>query len=456
MAFHRTALLTAGFIVFAGAPASAQLHATGVPELSSRPGAAYTIYIDPAGFNYNGTWIGSTPGNNLGLNGRGPGEAFTAGDVTEIKAIWAALSNQYRGVDVNITTVDPAIAAGMAGNDVQRQNFYDSQPRMMHTIIGPPGNDGWQGGADGLAGLGVIDSAQTIGSGLHTNWMFSQDVSFGSDVANGNYIGNIASHEGGHTFGLQHQGDFTGATHVNEYGLGDSFSGAGSYVGTMGNAYDRQRVTWRVGDAVDDFGNQFIQNDVAVIMGNSGMSFVDDGIGHTMGTATALAIDGAGNIDVTDSTHAGWINPLDAGNPQPIGSEHYTTDFFSFYSDGSTEISLVLNDGNDLLVAGIADNGATFRGMLTILDDAGNIIGTGTEDSSTMFTSFEDTLAAGQYFAQISSFGGHVQDAAAFNAAYYFDMGGYFLTGDGFVIPAPGTAVLISLMGVVATRRRRA
>src|SRR5262249_6090323 len=35
-------------------------HVTGVPQLSSRPGATYTIYLDFAGFDFGGTWLSST------------------------------------------------------------------------------------------------------------------------------------------------------------------------------------------------------------------------------------------------------------------------------------------------------------------------------------------------------------------------------------------------------------
>ncbi|QDT01587.1 PEP-CTERM sorting domain-containing protein [Adhaeretor mobilis] len=462
--FHRFAMaLVASALLVSSPLAQATTLQDSVPVLSSRPGAAYTIYLDPSGFAYDGDWIGETPGTNLGFRDAPPGDTFTASDQDAISAMWAAMANQYRSFDVNVTTVDPAAALvnpadTQADNDLVRKDFYDSQARMMHTVIGPPGNAGWQGSADGLAGLNVIDSVAAAGSGEHTNWMFSQDVNNGDDVQDGTYIGNISSHEGGHTFGLQHQGDFTAGGLVNEYSNGDTNPGPGSYVPTMGNASGRQRVAFRVGTAHDDNDDPFQQNDVAVIAGNAGMTFADSGIGHSFITATDLPITGD-IVDVNDPLHRGQINPIDQGGGtfDPIGFDKYTADYFSFQTDGINPITLTLHNGNDLLTPGVADNGATLRGFLEIYDSSLASLATGTESVDTLSTTYTGTLAAGMYFAQISSFGGHTEDSI-YDAAQYYDMGGYFLTGSGFALipePATGSLILVSFAFCVFRRGRR-
>ncbi len=436
--------------------ANASTLSDSVPQLSSRPGAAYTLYLDPSGFAYDGTWLGSTPGTNLGFRNAPPGDTFNASDLVAIRAMWAATANQFRSFDVNVTTVDPAVAAGQDADDIERKDYYDSQTKMMHTVIGPPGNAGWQGAADGIAALGVIDIVAPS-NGEHTNWMFSQDVNNGDDVLDGNYIGTITSHEVGHTFGLQHQGDFTAGASVNEYGFGDTAAGDGSYVAIMGNASGRQRAAWRVGSAHDDSNVTFTQNDVAVIMANDGMTIVDSGIGHSFATATPIPVTG-GIVDVNDPLHRGTISPVDSGGGyDPIGFANYTFDFFSFQADGINPVTLTVNNGNDLLVPGTADNGFTLRAFLDIYDDGFTPIATGTEDPSTLFTSYTATPAAGTYYAQITSWGGH-DEVSGFDPAQYYDMGGYFLTGSGFVIPEPGTFAIILFTFAVAapTRRRRA
>ena len=44
------------------AAALADQHTTGTPTLNSRLGAAYTLYLNFAGFNYTGTWAGKVAG----------------------------------------------------------------------------------------------------------------------------------------------------------------------------------------------------------------------------------------------------------------------------------------------------------------------------------------------------------------------------------------------------------
>ena len=444
---------------FAAADLSAQLKES-VPELSSRPGAAYTFFLNPAGFAFDGQWGTDTPGTNLGLENTAPTDTFTSAQQDTIRAIWAQTANQYWSFDVNVTTIDPAIAAGQAATDAQRQAYYDSQARMMHTIIGPPGNAGWQGTADGLANLGVIDSV-AANSGDHTNFMFSQDVNNGSSVADGTYIGSIVSHEVGHTFGLQHQGDFNGGTLINEYGLGDDAAGAGSYVGIMGDASTKQRVTWRSGTTHNNFGNPVEQDDVAVLMINDGMSFVDSGIGHAFDTATDIPLSGD-EVDTSGTLHRGIINPIaNGGGFDPynaIGVENYTSDFFKFMSDGINSISLTVNNGNDLLVAGVADNGAILRSQLEIYDENQILVGSGVEAADTLSVNYSGLLASGEYYAVISSFGGHEEVTASFDAAQYYDMGGYFLTGSGFAvnaIPEPASGAILLLIVCAGQLRRR-
>ena len=69
---------------------------------------------------------------------------------------------------------------------------------------------------------------------------------------------------------------------------------------------------------------------------------------------------------------------------------------------------------------------------IDLLEELRVLVSDATEDASTLFETYTGLLAAGTYYADIASFGGHVQDSPTFNAASYFDMGAYFLTGSGF------------------------
>ena len=81
------------------------------PAFNSRHGAAYTLYLNFSGFDYTGTWGGQTPGSTPAYNGQ-TGATFTPQEQANIKNIWARIAEAYAPYNVNVTTVDPAVAAG--------------------------------------------------------------------------------------------------------------------------------------------------------------------------------------------------------------------------------------------------------------------------------------------------------------------------------------------------------
>ncbi len=458
----------------------ADVHTGGVPLLNSRPGAAYTVYLDVNGFNYNGVWDSGElgmPGSTPSVGDVDAAATFNATQVASIKQIWERMAQSYIGFNVNVTTVDPAVAANQASTDVARQNFYDATPNMMHTVIGSqvrggalvtaanPSGKWYSTGADGVSGLGVVAGVTGgTGNGGHTNWMFTEDQQ-GPGFINGEYIGAISAHENGHAFGLYHQSDYTGDTLTHEYTNGDAVGTTttpGTYVAIIGNADARQRIAWRVGDT-DQNGVRTPINDIQSMLatdnvsngraGTANLHLVDDGIGHSRDTATPLAITG-NTVDF--NLAQGVIVPNSETTPVASGFTNYTQDWFSFNSTGSP-ITLTANDGTEFLTPGVADGAGTLRSTLDIYNAAGLIVGTAIEDASTLFETYTGTLPLGTYYANIDSFGGHVQDAPAFNAATYYDTGAFFLTGSGFAaVPEPASLGLVLISGIFCARRRRA
>jgi len=461
-------------LAFCASVSLADTHTTGVPQLNSRPGAAYTVYLDVAGFNYNGTWSGKTPGSTPALADLASNSIFDASQQTEIKNIWSRMAQTYIGFNVNVTTVDPAIAAGQSSTDSLRQAFYDATPNLMHTVVGSqvrpvgtpnttPNNKWYSDGADGVSGLGIV-AGVAVTSGDHTNWMFTE-AQQGPGFINGDYIGSISAHENAHAFGLTHQGDWTGSTLVNEYSNGDANPGNGSYVPAVGNSFDRQRLAWRIGNAhtvnapeiVNDVKAMLLINNAAFAdnagrIGVANLHLIEDGIGHTRPTATPLSL--SGNT-IIPSAAKGVIVPLSEANPAAIGAANYTEDWFSFSSTGSL-ITLICTDGTNFLDPTTSDSVGMLRSSLKIYDANGLLVASGIEDASTLFETYTGTLPAGTYYAQIGSFGGHAQDSPDFNSASYFDMGAYFLSGSGFApVPEPGALSLLLMCGIALARRRR-
>ena len=436
-------------------PVVAPASVPGIPLLSTSPGAAYTIYLDFGGFNFTGTWGSNsgTPGITPAYDTDGNGASFSAGEVNNMRSIWARIAQKFVGMNVNVTTVDPAVAAGQAGSDSSRQAYYDSTARMMHTVIG--GNGAWSGGG-GVSFIGATKNSYTTagvnggaGPGFHTDFVFA-----GLSPNNTRFIGEATAHENGHGFGLNHQSDYTGSSLVNEYSTNNDASGIGTYAPIMGASYpisghtnNVQRGTWRSGNShVNDIGPT-AQNDVATIVGNPGMGgYVDDAVGHNRITASPLPLAG-GAID--PNLARGWINPVSLASPNPLGAGNYTTDFFSFQSDGINPISLTVTDGTEFLAVGSADPGTTLNSTLKILNGTGGVVGTAITAADTLSETFNSLLPAGTYYAQIQSNGGYTSTFDT--SAQYYDMGAYFVTG---AVPEPTTMLtVISLAGLMLRRR---
>lgn len=438
---HSTRVVLGLLVCSITSVATAEVHTTGIPALNSRPGATYELYLNFGGFNFTGTWgaTGLSPGNVQAYeNTTG---VFDPSQQNSIQEIWARVAQKYTPFDINITTIDPAVAAQQADTDAQRQAYYDQTPGLMHTVIA---NGTWFGASGGASYLGVVADSWTTdiynggsGAGWHTNWVFPNYT--GTSKQN---IGEATAHEIGHGLNLLHQSDYNGDSEIKEYSSGNN-----TYAPIMGKSYNALRGTWRLGDD----GNGNIQNDPAVIAANAGINgYVDDGIGHTLSTATPLPLTG----DTVDFSAAqGVIVPLSISSPDPIGAAHYTSDYFSFFSDGQS-ITLTVNNGTQFLQPGIADPGVTLRSTLQILDRDGNWVASGTESPSTLSVTFSGTMDTGEYFAVISSYGGSLQTLSngfiTLNTTKYYDMGSYFLTGTGFsVIPEPATAFLLVFPSII-------
>ena len=324
-AFHGNLAGSFHCLAHRGSPAWADVHPV-APALSSLPGAPYTVYLDFTGFNFNGTWSGSAPGSTPAYNSDLDPTTFNTSEILAIQNMWNRVAEDYAPYNVNVTTVDPAVAAGQAGTDASRQEYYDNTAQMCHTVIG--GTGAWYGDYHGVSHLGLTAQAQPFSGGGHTYWVFANK--FPIDLQR---IADSTAHEIGHGFDLLHQSDFDGNTLVNEYSSGTSSLGP-----IMGVAYNSARGAWKVGTA--DYFSPVTQNDAQIIANNQNLGgFREDGIGHSPQTATPLPLSGAA---INAAQARGIIVPANSAQPLPSGIDNYVAAFWSFTTGaGSVTISSI-------------------------------------------------------------------------------------------------------------------
>jgi hypothetical protein len=261
------------------------------------------------------------------------------------------------------------------------------------------------------------------------------------------FVGDASAHENGHGLGLSHQSDYNGNSLVNEYSPGTS---PVPEAPIMGYSYVATRSLWKVGTADPSNGNgvtPILQNDAQTILGNSGIGgFINDGIGHTMASATTLPLSG---LVINSGAAKGVIVPASSTNPVTSGVANYVADFWRF-TTGAGSVSITANAGRSTITAGTPDPGAMLDTTLRILNSSGQVVMTSATPSLSETISL--ILGAGTYYAEVLSAGDP-------NNASFFDMGSYFLTGNLVAVPEPATLVLLAFglfaIGWAGRKRRR-
>lgn len=242
-----------------------------VPVYSSLPSAPSTVYLD-----FDGQYVEGTAWNYNGPLTLGP-SGMTSDQITEI---FNRVSEDYRPFNVNVTTDSVAYWNTTA---IQRM-------RVIITVT-----SSWYGAAGGVSYIGSF----TWGDNTPC-FVFSALLNYKAKS-----VAEAASHEVGHTLGLNHQSAYDiNCSKVTEYNPGNG-SGEIAWAPIMGYAYSRNLTLWHNG--TNPYGCSNFQNDLDIIAGGAnGFTYrTDDHSNNADNFATALNFSSnqfdAGGIIETDT-----------------------------------------------------------------------------------------------------------------------------------------------------------
>ncbi len=291
-------------------------------KLHSRPGTTKVIYLNFTGHTTTGTWW-NTDSNVASIvtppyDTDGNPSSFSNTELTNIQEIWQRVAD-YAPFEVDVTTEDP----GLAG--IVKSGAADTS-YGIRVCIGGSSMD-WFG--DGAGGVTYLDSF-----GMNTD---TPSFVFPKQLGNGypKYVAEAVSHEVGHSFGLDHQGQTNGT----EY-----YAGQGNWAPIMGVGYDKSIVQWSQGEyplannKEDElamiaryipFRADQVGGDILHATTLSGSSFKISGLierrsdvdiyGFTTGAgAISLSVDGASpspNLNAQVSLYDGAGNLITVANP---------------------------------------------------------------------------------------------------------------------------------------------
>jgi hypothetical protein len=208
----------AGPVAAVDDPAAAKVPLAELPQLSSLPGAAATLFLD---------FDGSTADSLTAFSRDTDRTTYSDSELSEIRDIFARVSEFFSPFKLNVTTVDPKsyqvfkVSRIVMSDDNEGAWAFVGSFRSGGGGFGRVGNDGW---------------------------------------GNANDMAMVIAHEAGHTFGLDHQSTFdSSGRETQEYNPGNSTVGP-----IMGAPYGSQRQLWWNGPTYSANPSTY-QDDLAVL-----------------------------------------------------------------------------------------------------------------------------------------------------------------------------------------------
>ena len=346
-----------------------------VPKLNSYPAATATIFLDFDGQTVSTPFWTATPFYATPAN-------LTNDQITKV---FNQVAEDFRPFNLNITTDSTVFFAAPAG---KRQRIIITEYSQ------------WYGTSGGVA--------------YNTSFTWSQDIP-GFVFANllriyypailEKSVAEAASHETGHTLGLDHQKAYNGSCGlVAEYNPGVG-SGEIGWAPIMGNSYRRNLSLWHKGTSMSC---DTEQDDLTVIAANPGVGFRTDDVGNAASDAATVQFNGS------SYSTSGYINS--------------TNDIDVFRLNLNARGRLVLNAVPYNLSNGFQS--ANIDIQVELLAQNGSVLRVFNPTASVQATA-DTTLNDGTYFLRVSNVGNA-------NTTNYGMLGNYTLSGSfeaGVILP---------------------
>ena len=334
--------------------------------LASRPTSSRVLYLDFDGHLADDPAWASVgyPGPLLSepfdIDGS-PG-SFSVAERERIHEVWQRVAEDYRPFDVNVTTLDPGIEG------LQRTSSDDFDAAYGQRVVITPSNFT----TSGVVGVALVNS---FGSDIeHAAYVFAE-LAYKQTAKT---VGEAASHEAGHTFGLAHDG---GDSSPNYY------DGHGAWAPIMGRPLEPSRpvTQWSRGEYA---GANNSEDDLAIIADGNFDSF-----GRRLTPGVGYRPDDHG-----DTTAAPTVLP---GSGVVVGEIERTGDrdvFAIDVLDGVLELQLRPPTGQSAW--------SNLAAELTVRDGAGAVVASASPDAPSGWSlEVTQTVPAGRYTIMVEPVG---------------------------------------------------